>query len=189
MFKHLDPTTQSALNKSKESDINESDSFLDKEIEEELRNKEFIMNKLQPKRFILIRNILLLRYFVAKSKFKFAHKPYDFKDVIEQYTQGNMDVLVKIKELQRKIDQTNPQQKQPTFARIGSVLNSSSTPLGGSSLRISPKLVIRNSKGHQRQDSESESAIVQNKISTLETRFESIENKLDKLLKMFENES
>ena len=54
---------------------------------------------------LLIRTILLLKYFSAKHKFKLAFKPYDFKDVIEQYTQGNMDILLKMKDLQRKIEQ------------------------------------------------------------------------------------
>ncbi len=61
--------------------------------------------KLSPEHLILIRTILLLKYFAARQKFKLAYKPYDFKDVIEQYTQGNVDILSKMKDLQRKIDQ------------------------------------------------------------------------------------
>jgi potassium voltage-gated channel KQT-like subfamily member 1 len=63
-----------------------------------------ILLQLSPEHLILIRTILLLKFYAAKTKFKEAFKPYDFKDVIEQYTQGNMDVLLKIKELQRKIE-------------------------------------------------------------------------------------
>lgn len=43
---------------------------------------------LSPEHLILIRLLLLLKFFAARSKFKEAFKPYDFKDVIEQYTQG-----------------------------------------------------------------------------------------------------
>lgn len=66
-----------------------------------------ILMKLSPEHLLIIRTILILKFFRAKQKFKLAFKPYDFKDVIEQYTQGNMDILLKMKDLQRKIDQIN----------------------------------------------------------------------------------
>ena len=50
--------------------------------------------QLSPEHFILIRMLLLLKFFAAKTKFKEAFKPYDFKDVIEQYTQGKCIVLI-----------------------------------------------------------------------------------------------
>ena len=68
-----------------------------------------ILLQLSPEHLILIRTILLLKYFAAKNKFKQAFKPYDFKDVIEQYTQGNMDILHKMKDLQRKMEQMSAQ--------------------------------------------------------------------------------
>ena len=71
---------------------------------QESDNIEFLFKKLRPKNLIIIRTILLLKFFVAQNKFKCAHKPYDFKDVIEQYTKGNMDILSKIKDLQRRLD-------------------------------------------------------------------------------------
>jgi hypothetical protein len=67
-------------------------------------DKNAIIFQLSPEHLILIRIILILKYFCAKTKFKLAFKPYDFKDVIEQYTQGNMDILIKMKDLQRKMD-------------------------------------------------------------------------------------
>lgn len=57
-------------------------------------NKKYskMLLQLSPEHLILIRMILLLRFLSAKSKFKLAFKPYDFKDVIEQYTQGNYSI-------------------------------------------------------------------------------------------------
>ena len=66
-----------------------------------------LMLQLSAEHLILIRTILLLKFLAAKQKFKLAFKPYDFKDVIEQYTQGNMDVLLKMKDLQRKIEKVH----------------------------------------------------------------------------------
>jgi hypothetical protein len=66
-----------------------------------------ILLQLSPEHLILIRTILLIKFFAAKNKFKLAFKPYDFKDVIEQYKQGNADILVKIKDLHRRLEQMN----------------------------------------------------------------------------------
>jgi hypothetical protein len=70
-------------------------------------NDESILLQLSPEHLILIRTILLLKFLAAKQKFKLAFKPYDFKDVIEQYTQGNMEITLKMKDLQRKIEQVS----------------------------------------------------------------------------------
>ncbi|KAM7405782.1 hypothetical protein PAMP_000209 [Pampus punctatissimus] len=53
-----------------------------------------------------IRVIQRMRYFVAKRKFQQARKPYDVRDVIEQYSQGHLNLMVRIKELQRRLDQS-----------------------------------------------------------------------------------
>uniref|UniRef100_A0A673CC67 Potassium voltage-gated channel subfamily KQT member 1 n=1 Tax=Sphaeramia orbicularis TaxID=375764 RepID=A0A673CC67_9TELE len=49
-----------------------------------------------------IRVIQRMRYFVAKRNFQQARKPYDVRDVIEQYSQGHLNLMVRIKELQRR---------------------------------------------------------------------------------------
>uniref|UniRef100_A0A674NYL1 Potassium voltage-gated channel subfamily KQT member 1 n=1 Tax=Takifugu rubripes TaxID=31033 RepID=A0A674NYL1_TAKRU len=53
-----------------------------------------------------IRVIQRMRYLVAKRNFQQARKPYDVRDVIEQYSQGHLNLMVRIKELQRRLDQS-----------------------------------------------------------------------------------
>ncbi|XP_041354248.1 potassium voltage-gated channel subfamily KQT member 1-like [Gigantopelta aegis] len=55
---------------------------------------------------VMIRVIRKIKFFAARRKFQQARKPYDVRDVIEQYSQGHLNMMVRIKELQRRLDQT-----------------------------------------------------------------------------------
>ncbi|KAL1007641.1 hypothetical protein UPYG_G00089400 [Umbra pygmaea] len=64
------------------------------------------VSQLQATHRAAIQVILRMRYFVSKKRFQQARKPYDVRDVIEQYSQGHLNLMVRIKELQRRLDQS-----------------------------------------------------------------------------------
>jgi len=55
---------------------------------------------------IAIRMIRIIKYHVAKRKFRQAHKPYNFKDIMDENAQGNLKVMYTLADIQRRLDQT-----------------------------------------------------------------------------------
>ena len=53
-----------------------------------------------------IRMIHVIKYHIARRKFRQAHKPYDFKDIMDENVQGNLKVIYALTDIQRRLDQT-----------------------------------------------------------------------------------
>ena len=65
--------------------------------------------KIRPKKILTpierncLKFILKTKFFVSRHHFEQALKPYDVKDVLEQYSAGHLDVLTRIKHINHKI--------------------------------------------------------------------------------------
>uniref|UniRef100_A0A3B3V8A8 Potassium voltage-gated channel, KQT-like subfamily, member 5b n=1 Tax=Poecilia latipinna TaxID=48699 RepID=A0A3B3V8A8_9TELE len=66
---------------------------------------EISVEDLLPSVKTVIRAVRIMKFHVAKKKFKETLRPYDVKDVIEQYSAGHLDMLCRIKSLQTRVDQ------------------------------------------------------------------------------------
>ncbi|XP_061615480.1 potassium voltage-gated channel subfamily KQT member 4 isoform X5 [Phyllopteryx taeniolatus] len=111
----------------------------------------------------LIRAVRILKFLVAKRKFKETLRPYDVKDVIEQYSAGHLDMLGRIKSLQMRVDQI----------------------IGRGA--IQPDKKARPEKGEKTPpdlDSLDELSMM-GRVVKVEKQIQSIENKLDLLLSLY----
>ncbi|KAM5247864.1 potassium voltage-gated channel subfamily KQT member 4 isoform 3-T3 [Ctenodactylus gundi] len=73
--------------------------------EEKSYQCELTVDDVMPAVKTVIRSVRILKFLVAKRKFKETLRPYDVKDVIEQYSAGHLDMLGRIKSLQTRVDQ------------------------------------------------------------------------------------
>ncbi|CAF90439.1 unnamed protein product, partial [Tetraodon nigroviridis] len=111
----------------------------------------------------LIRAVRILKFLVAKRKFKETLRPYDVKDVIEQYSAGHLDMLGRIKSLQTRVDQI----------------------IGRGA--VQPDKKVRPEKGEKTPpelDSLDELSMM-GRVVKVEKQVQSIENKLDLLLDLY----
>ncbi|CAO1398778.1 unnamed protein product [Diamesa serratosioi] len=98
-----------------------------------------------------IRAIRKIKYFVARRKFQQARKPYDVRDVIEQYSQGHLSMMVRIKELQRRLDQTlgKPGSHLAGMSRVG---HAKAMTIGARIVRVEQQLTTMDRKLDQLVD-------------------------------------
>ncbi|XP_055561173.1 potassium voltage-gated channel subfamily KQT member 4 isoform X2 [Falco biarmicus] len=83
----------------------EADCPLEDSGEEKSSHCDLTFEDIMPPVKTLIRAVRILKFLVAKRKFKETLRPYDVKDVIEQYSAGHLDMLGRIKSLQTRVDQ------------------------------------------------------------------------------------
>ncbi|XP_031418115.1 potassium voltage-gated channel subfamily KQT member 5 [Clupea harengus] len=107
----------------------------------------------------VIRAVRIMKFHVAKKKFKETLRPYDVKDVIEQYSAGHLDMLCRIKSLQTRVDQ---------------ILGRGQIPLDK---KVREKLL---SDGDLMED-----VSMLGRVCKVERQVQSIESKLDSLLDIY----
>ncbi|XP_067109005.1 potassium voltage-gated channel subfamily KQT member 3 [Osmerus mordax] len=65
---------------------------------------DILLEEMIPTLKLVIRAVRIMRFLLNKKRFKETLRPYDVKDVIEQYSAGHLDMLCRIKYLQTRID-------------------------------------------------------------------------------------
>ncbi|XP_077667743.1 potassium voltage-gated channel subfamily KQT member 5 isoform X5 [Eretmochelys imbricata] len=102
----------------------------------------------------------IMKFHVAKRKFKETLRPYDVKDVIEQYSAGHLDMLCRIKSLQSRVDQI----------------------LGKGQITTDKKNREKNTAENETTDDLS----MLGRVVKVEKQVQSIESKLDSLLDIYQ---
>ncbi|XP_041803175.1 potassium voltage-gated channel subfamily KQT member 5 [Chelmon rostratus] len=146
----------------------------------------------------VIRAVRIMKFHVAKKKFKETLRPYDVKDVIEQYSAGHLDMLCRIKSLQTRLDTVVGPPPRPFSSRIKTFSSPSlhlyysqarrkqSAPgvdqiLGKGQIPVDKKM---RDKLHTDGDS-LEGMSMLGRVCKVERQVTSIESKLDSLLDVY----
>nr|XP_039253643.1 potassium voltage-gated channel subfamily KQT member 4-like isoform X2 [Styela clava] len=111
-----------------------------------------------------IRGIRMMKFSVAKRKFKEALTPYDVKDVIEQYSSGHIDMLSRVKSLQTRIDFIAG--NMGDLSPVESTIDERKISTGMNQTELFPKYFYTNSR-----------------LANIENNMTKIERKLDLILK------
>ncbi|XP_056092972.1 potassium voltage-gated channel subfamily KQT member 5 isoform X4 [Rhinichthys klamathensis goyatoka] len=145
----------------------------------------------------VIRAVRIMKFHVAKKKFKETLRPYDVKDVIEQYSAGHLDMLCRIKSLQTRLDTiVGPQTlrtKAKTFSSPSLHLYYSQAKRKHSAPGVDQILgkgqISVDRKGREKILPEGESLehdmSMLGRVCKVERQVQSIESKLDSLLDIY----
>ncbi|TKS79298.1 Potassium voltage-gated channel subfamily KQT member 3 KQT-like 3 [Collichthys lucidus] len=79
-------------------------ALADPALEERGFPPDILMEEMIPTLKLVIRAVRIMQFLLNKKRFKETLRPYDVKDVIEQYSAGHLDMLCRIKYLQTRID-------------------------------------------------------------------------------------
>ncbi|PWA14051.1 hypothetical protein CCH79_00015816, partial [Gambusia affinis] len=117
----------------------------------------------------VIRAVRIMKFHVAKKKFKETLRPYDVKDVIEQYSAGHLDMLCRIKSLQTRLDAV-----VGSPPRVDQILGKGQIP------------VDKKPRDKLHHDGDSlEGMSMLGRVCKVERQVSSIETKLDSLLDVY----
>uniref|UniRef100_A0A672JVB1 Potassium voltage-gated channel subfamily Q member 4 n=1 Tax=Sinocyclocheilus grahami TaxID=75366 RepID=A0A672JVB1_SINGR len=130
---------------------------------EDTSYRDVAMDDVIPAVKTLIRAVRILKFLVAKRKFKETLRPYDVKDVIEQYSAGHLDMLGRIKSLQTRVDQ---------------IIGRGAIP---SDKKVRPEKGEKTPPELEQMDELS----MMGRVVKVEKQVQSIENKLDLLLNFY----
>ncbi|XP_029970928.1 potassium voltage-gated channel subfamily KQT member 3 [Salarias fasciatus] len=79
-------------------------ALADPALEERGFPADILLEEMIPTLKLVIRAVRIMQFLLNKKRFKETLRPYDVKDVIEQYSAGHLDMLCRIKYLQTRID-------------------------------------------------------------------------------------